>query len=479
MAAKLKKRWVDYLILGLTVFLIFCLLFESHIKPPLLVSWLGHWHPVLLHFPIVLVIIAVVLNLSGRQIPQLLLAFCCLAALLTAITGFLLGLGSQAKGSLLTWHQWLGAGVALGLVLWYWLVTSGYEQNITTKGLSLVLLVLIGFTGHYGGMITHGEDFLALPQTKRPDKIPENPFIYEHIVGRILDNSCVKCHNPNKSKGELLMTSLGHLLKGGESGNTLVPGHPEESELIIRLQLPVEDEDHMPPEGETPLNKGEIEILKRWIALGASDTIRLEHLENSDPLVTLIKEMMEPDPLEKWASLPMVADSTLHNLSSDYLTIARMAGTTNALRVAMYKPPSYDLTMLLSLESIAANIVELDLSGLPIGGAEMALVAACGNLEWLEIDRTPVTDVDIDTLKSLSKLRIVKVFSTEIGDKSIELFKNWEDLRQLYVWQTNISEEALKELGDNRSNLHIDTGIDTNLRLHFATTDSISEPKKK
>ncbi|MEX0290159.1 MAG: c-type cytochrome domain-containing protein [Flavobacteriaceae bacterium] len=479
MTATSKKRWVDYLILGLTVFLVFCLLFEKHIHPPTIVLWLGKWHPVVLHFPIVLVIVTVIWHLTGKKVPYLLLAASCVLALTTAITGFLLGLENGTKGELLFWHQWLGVAVAVGLVIWYWLSSSKNNNPIITKGIGLILLVLIGFTGHYGGMITHGEDFLALPNSRRPEKIPANPLIYQHIVGRILDDKCISCHNPNKSKGELLMTNLRHVLKGGESGNTVIPGVPEESELIRRLHLPLEDEEHMPPEGETPLSYSEIEILERWIALGATDSLRLQDLDQNDPLAVLINEMMEPDPIEKWNALTVLADSTLERLSSDYVTITRLANTTNALRVAMYKPPVYDPKTLMDLKPISENIVELDLSGLPIGAEEMALVSGFSNLEWLEIDRTPVTDTDIDTLKTLSKLQLLKIFDTKIGDKSIALLNNWEDLQQLYIWQTNISEEALNLLKEERSDLRISTGIDESLRSEFAALDSIVEPEEK
>ncbi len=468
-----KRRWAEYLVLGLTVFLVFCLLFESHIEPPPPVSWLGKWHPVLLHFPIVLLIVAILINLFGTKVPPVLLTASCLAALITAITGFLLGLSSEGKGNLLFWHQWLGVSVAITATLWYWLDNKGYGSHLMVKVLNVGLLFLIGFAGHYGGMITHGENFLAFQGRKQPEKIPENPLIYEHVVGRILDNHCVKCHNPNKTKGQLVMTGLDELLKGGESGSTLVPGAPEKSEIIRRLYLPVEDEDHMPPEGEAALSGDEIRILERWIALGASDTLRLNHLETTDPLANLIKDMMEPDPLEKWAKLPFVADSTLKRLSSDYLTITRLAGSTNALRIAMYPPPEYKAKTILGLRPIADNVVELDFSGLPIGVRELAVVSTFGNLEWLEIDRTPITDAEIDTLKILSNLRLLKAYETNIGDKSIELFRNWKNLQKLYVWQTKISSEALEELKAENPDLLIEDGIDEELESYFAITDSI------
>ena len=37
----------------------------------------------------------------------------------------------------------------------------------------------------------------------------------------ILDNKCVKCHNQNKSKGDLMLNSKEAILKGGESGRNI------------------------------------------------------------------------------------------------------------------------------------------------------------------------------------------------------------------------------------------------------------------
>ncbi len=473
MAYTLKNGKVDYVVFGLSVFLIFCLLFESYIELPVLVAWIGRWHPLVLHFPIVLLLIAIFLGLTGRKIPRNLLTIAVISALLTAISGFFLGKETGSKGDLLFWHQWLGSGLALLAALWYGLEGLQLGGKIYTKMIQVVIIGLIVLTGHYGGMVTHGQDFLALPKDKKQEIIPKNPLIYTHIVDRILENKCVKCHNSNKKKGELLMTDLAGLLKGGEGGSTLVPGNPEESEMIRRLYLPIEDEEHMPPEGERPLADNEIQILEQWIALGASDTLRLNHLESSQPLAVLIKEMMEPDPMEKWTSLPKVADSTLGNLASDYLTITRLAGATDALKVNVYMPPQYDTQILMDLIPINRNIVELDLSGLPIGEKELAFAANCPNLEWLEIDRTPITDVQVDTLRNLSKLRLLKVYETRIGDQSISLFKEWKNLKSLYLWGTQVSESALEELKSENPDVLIENGIDEEIKSYFVASDSI------
>ncbi|MGF1557527.1 MAG: c-type cytochrome domain-containing protein [Flavobacteriaceae bacterium] len=473
MASNPKNGWADYAIFGLSVFLIFCLIFESHIALPTLVAWLGRWHPMVLHFPIVLLLIAIFLGFTGKQIPRVLLTTAVLSALITAISGFFLATGSGTRGNLLFWHQWLGAATALIAALWYYAEGRGMARSSYAKSLPMGLAVLIGFTGHYGGMVTHGEEYLAFPTNSTDHVMPENPLIYTDVVAQILDNHCVKCHNQNKLKGELLMTNMAGLLKGGESGKTLIPGNYEESELIVRMHLPLEDEKHMPPEGETPLSQNQIKILERWIALGASDTLKLSHLDNNEPLVAHLNSLIKPDPSEKWKLLPAVADSTISRLSSDYLTIRRLAGGANALSINMYMPPAYDPSLITGLKPLAKNIIEMDVSGLPLGQEEMNLIASCQNLEWLEVDRTPITDVEADTLKSLSNLRILKIYDTKIGNKSIPVLKKIQSLRQVYLWNTSISPDVLNTLKKENPTLFVDTGIDQELQTLFTAKDSI------
>ena len=64
MAFTQQNSWTKYLIFGLSVFLIFILLFESQIEPPQFVKWIGRGHPLILHFPIVLLLIAIYINFA-------------------------------------------------------------------------------------------------------------------------------------------------------------------------------------------------------------------------------------------------------------------------------------------------------------------------------------------------------------------------------------------------------------------------------
>ena len=51
-------------------------------------------------------------------------------------------------------------------------------------------------------------------------------------VRAIFEGKCLECHNPDKTKGKLLMTSREGFLKGGESGAALIGVDAETSELV-------------------------------------------------------------------------------------------------------------------------------------------------------------------------------------------------------------------------------------------------------
>ena len=83
----------------------------------------------------------------------------------------------------------------------------------------------------------------------------------------LLKSECWGCHNAEKKKGGLNLTSPEGLLRGAgsESGSVVTSGHPEESRLI--QVLAVEADPHMPPKRQ--LSSSEIGLLGRWVRDGA------------------------------------------------------------------------------------------------------------------------------------------------------------------------------------------------------------------
>ena len=93
------------------------------------------------------------------------------------------------------------------------------------------------------------------------------PVVFDEVRA-IFEGKCLECHNPDKTKGKLLMTTREAFLKGGEGGHALIGVDVAQSELIKRLTLPKEHDDIMPPKNG-PLPAAEIDVIRRWVAEGA------------------------------------------------------------------------------------------------------------------------------------------------------------------------------------------------------------------
>ncbi len=109
------------------------------------------------------------------------------------------------------------------------------------------------------------------------EKIDFGTQIYPMVKG-----SCVQCHQPSyestvngrtrvkRPKADLVITNKEEFLKGGESGPVIVAGKPDESEFLRRTRLPIDDDDHQPPEGKAPQwTEAEKDLFAKWIEQGA------------------------------------------------------------------------------------------------------------------------------------------------------------------------------------------------------------------
>ncbi len=95
---------------------------------------------------------------------------------------------------------------------------------------------------------------------------------YSRDVQPILSNYCYHCHGPDTSSRkaklrlDLRAAALAHVNDDGKK--TIVPGKPEESELVERIECTDPDE-MMPQDPDKRLNQAQIKLLRRWIAEGA------------------------------------------------------------------------------------------------------------------------------------------------------------------------------------------------------------------
>lgn len=239
---------------------------------------LANLHPLLVHLPIGIFFIGFLIELWNLKNPNKLskdlmlfiLANAALFALLSVLTGWFLGDSGSYDETALDRHKWLGIAFTVSAIVLFFVKRS--NRALAQKAylpLFSVCLVLLTLTGHYGGNMTHGEGFLFADHSAKVVEIEniEEAQVYQQIIHPILETKCVGCHNSNKLEGGLILKTQQQLLAGGDSGH-LFDTLPEHGATLFmhRLRLPIEHEEHMPPEGKQQLTEEEILLMEWWIA---------------------------------------------------------------------------------------------------------------------------------------------------------------------------------------------------------------------
>src|SRR5262249_22088382 len=118
------------------------------------------------------------------------------------------------------------------------------EGHPMIRYLTLVLLVLV--------------PGVALAQ--KPEKVT-----YNKELRPVLRKNCVGCHNSDRARGNLDMSSYLGIMNGSTSGKVAFPGKPEQS-LMYRLAAHLEDP-IMPP-GKARIGQKDLDVIKKWIVDG-------------------------------------------------------------------------------------------------------------------------------------------------------------------------------------------------------------------
>jgi len=100
---------------------------------------------------------------------------------------------------------------------------------------------------------------------------PADAEFFEQKVRPLLVTHCFECHSAESKilQGGLHLDSRPGWQKGGESGEVVVPGKPDESLLVKALRFDKNEYVHMPPKGKLP--EAEIAVFVEWVKRGAPD----------------------------------------------------------------------------------------------------------------------------------------------------------------------------------------------------------------
>ncbi len=85
----------------------------------------------------------------------------------------------------------------------------------------------------------------------------------------IFEQSCLRCHGPERPKSGLRLDNRESALKGGDTGVDIIPGDSAHSPLVHYVSRVVEDMEMPPPGKGEPLTPAQVGLLRAWIDQGA------------------------------------------------------------------------------------------------------------------------------------------------------------------------------------------------------------------
>ena len=444
------------------------------------ILFLGRFHVLALHLPIGIVILAVALDWLVRAPKRQTLAAAvpfiwaaaALSAVLTVVLGYMHFSEGGFTGPSATAHRLFGTLLGIACVA-AWFVSAKlpvlYKKINVPTGIALLALVTV--TGHYGGNLTHGAEYLVeyapdplralagMPERRARvlDAAAADPW--HDVVQPILESRCANCHNESKRNGDLSVIDYESLMRGGETGRVIAVGAAGASELYRRITLPADDDAFMPAEGKTPLTTGQLGIVRWWIDAGAPIDTTAAAIGVPEEIEALLRAELGLDVVE--ATNDPVQDEidsdALDALFSEGYLVRRVSQVESALMVSIHSVGTQlDMDALNALYSSAPSIVSLDLSSAGLDDEAIAGFDAFNALRNLRLNNNELTDSAMGTLAGLRSIESLNLYGNDgITDASVELLATMPALTDVYLWQTSVTTEGIDQLRSLRPGLHV------------------------
>ncbi|MEA1784695.1 c-type cytochrome domain-containing protein [Arenibacter sp. GZD96] len=438
---------------------------------------LGRLHPLLVHLPIGFIILALLFQAYDRTHNQLrkviatIYLWAGFAAAIACLTGYLQYLGEGYAYETIQWHLWSGIVTALFcFLMWLRLGKIPIKKSfakVPISAYSVLMFILISFTGHQGGNITHGEDYLVepLPNSLKAalgyeifeekeivlsEEDWQNAVLYTDIVQPILNNNCVSCHNPKKSKGDLLLHTKEGIETSGENAPVVMANQPDRSELFKRMALPKEDDKHMPPDGKRQPTKEEVALIGAWIKNGMSfdKTIGEIGLEKS-LLAAFFPKSTELD--HPSSEIVEAHKDSILKVKETGLHVHPISETTNFLKVSALNLPSFEDSDVASLLPVKEQVALLDLGGTQISDAIFSTLSTLPNLTILKLDHTSITGDQIEQLASLQHLKSLNVSHTNFKEGHVPKLQKLRQLKKVFLYNTMADQMGTQTLAGGKT----------------------------
>ncbi len=455
------RRFIaENLLLALNILILMLLIFSNRIVLPVWLQATGRLHPVVLHFPIVLLLIAYGFYFfSSNNLPaeypdrkkarDAFLLTGTLLAGITVIMGIFLSEEEGYEEGTLQWHKWGGSMVFFFSSLLFLIKDARWIKNFSARILAIIATIILLIAGHNGGRLTHGEGFVTAPLFSK-DRQPvafEDAEIFTHVILPVLEAKCIGCHNPLKLKGGLSLTDSALITKGGKTGPLFVAGNTEISLLLKRIHLPEADKKHMPPAGKPQLTFEEIELIKWWIRDSVPFSGRIADRSVSDSLRIFAAASLPTPEGEKMYSFPAADESLVKKLNNDFRSVIPLSINAAPLNVNIYNYPGWTAASIKELMPVKEQIISMELNRVPLKNEDLKLIAEFINLERLNLNFTAIDGNGLKNLSPLIKLGFLSVSGTSMNPAAINQFISvMPALKKIAIWNSALSKSEMDKL---------------------------------
>lgn len=462
---ELFKKISGYAVVSIQILIVVVLFFESRVEVPVWLQSLGRAHPLLLHLPIGFLLLAAILVFFERmfegesvgRVTTFLLFLSALTASLSAFMGILLSREGGYNENDLLFHKWFGVAVSfLG-----WILISVDFSKLALKIVLALSVIVLVITGHYGANLTHGENFVFAPLQKQeltPRKLTDTITVFSAAIEPILEAKCYSCHNEQKSKGKLILTSKKEILAGGENGKLWEAGHADKSLLAERLGLPLDHKEHMPPKDKAQLTPDEISFISAWINSGADFSRLYSRNDTLGKMSQGIVDRYYSSVEESIYKFEFASAETLEELNTPYRTVFQLASNEPAVQGDFFLAGNFKSEFLAELKSVKDQLVSLNLSKMPVNDDDLKIISEFKHLEKIVLNNTLITGKGFSELSDLPNLRIVSLSGTKVTPDALTVLGENKNLKEVYLWDVSISQTEIDDLTKKFSKIRWETG---------------------
>jgi uncharacterized membrane protein len=429
-----------------------------------MLEFIGRLHPAIVHLPIGIFVLVVLLEFAAlhpkRKVwssaIQPINVIGIIFSLLSLLTGLLLAEEGNNNEDDVNIHKWTAIATTL-LFVGYALGRSKIIQHQIIHVTSLIILSIALFsTGHLGGSLTHGSDYLTITTTSQQAEVAftvtdiNQAAVYKDIVQYTMNKKCVQCHNEDKQKGNLRLDDSTWVLTGGKNGQVVNQQFPEQSEMLRRILLDLNDDKHMPPKGKDQLTEFEQAIFKWWIVSGASFNKHVADMQPDDKIKSALNKFKEhysqKATVQKREDVTSISKEDKLALEKAGWVISAISNDDNHIRAVGYNLEQPLKQSIEKLSIIKEQLVELKLSSSGIKDEDIASISSLPNIEKLWLDGNKITDLYLEKLVTFDKLSYLNLASTLISKNGIVQLKKLPALKNIYLYATKVTGEDLTQL---------------------------------